>query len=175
MPTAPTAEFVAQITRSQRHLQAFILTLIWNPADADDVLQEANLVLWEKAAEFDQTRPFLPWAMRICQLQAMAWLKTRARARNRLDDALLATIAAEALDETDELEPRRRALNDCLGRLPDDHRDLVAKRYRPDGSVNDLAAARGSTPNAVSEQLRRIRATLLACIERKAAIPDGGA
>jgi RNA polymerase sigma-70 factor (ECF subfamily) len=175
MSAAPSAEFVAQITRSQRHLHAFILTLIWHPADADDVLQEANLVLWQKAAEFDAARPFLPWAMRICQLQAMAWLKTRARTKQRLDDALLDTIAAEAMAESDELEPRQRALSDCLQRLSDDHRDLIAKRYEPDGCVNDLAAARGSTPNAVSEQLRRIRATLLTCVERKTGtLPAGG-
>jgi RNA polymerase sigma-70 factor (ECF subfamily) len=176
MTAAPSAEFVSQITRSQRHLHAFILTLIWNPADADDVLQEANLVLWQKAAEFDPVRPFLPWAMRICQLQAMAWLKTRARARQRLDDALLETIAVEAMTEADELEPRRRALGDCLQRLSDDHRELIARRYQPEGSVNDLAAERGSSPNAVSEQLRRIRAALLGCIERKTgSIAGGGA
>lgn len=176
MSAAPSAEFVSQITRCQRHLHAFILTLIWNPADADDVLQEANLVLWQKAAEFDPARPFLPWAMRICQLQAMAWLKTRARAKQRLDGALLDTIAAEAMAEADELEPRRRALSDCLQRLPEDHRDLIARRYQPEGSVNDLAAERGSTPNAVSEQLRRIRAALLTCVERKSgAVLGGGA
>lgn len=169
MPAAPSADFVTHITRSQRHLHAFILTLIWHPADADDVLQEANLVLWRKADEFDPARPFLPWAMRIAQLQAMAWLKTRARAKQRLDAALLDTIAAEAMAEADELEPRRRALSDCLQRLSDDHRDLIARRYQPEGSVNDLAAERGSTPNAVSEQLRRIRAALLGCVERKAA------
>lgn len=165
--SSPSADFVANITRSQRHLHAFIQTMIWNPADADDVLQEANLVLWRKADEFDATRPFMPWAMRIAQLQAMAWLKTRARTKQRLDDALLDTIAAEAMAEADELEPRRRALSDCLQRLSPVHRDLVARRYQPDGSVNDLAAERGSTPNAISEQLRRIRVALLTCIERK--------
>lgn len=167
MSASPSADFIANITRSQRHLHAFILSLIWHPADADDVLQEANLVLWRKADEFDPTRPFLPWAMRIAQLQAMAWLKTRARTKQRLDDALLETIADEAINEVDELEPRRRALSDCLQRLPEAHRELIARRYQPDGSVNDLAAERGSTPNAVSEQLRRIRSALMVCIERK--------
>jgi RNA polymerase sigma-70 factor (ECF subfamily) len=163
----PSADFIAQVTRSQRHLHAFIQTMIWNPADADDVLQEANLVLWRKAAEYDPARPFLPWAMRIAQLQAMAWLKTRSRTKQRLDDAVLDTIAAEALEEVDDLEPRRLALGDCLERLSHDHRQLIASRYQPDGCVNDVAAARGSTPKAVSEMLRRIRHTLLGCIEHK--------
>jgi RNA polymerase sigma-70 factor (ECF subfamily) len=167
MSDSPPADFIAHVTRSQRHLLAFIQSMIWNAADADDVLQEANLVLWRTAGEFDPARPFLPWAMRIAQLQALAWLKTRSRARQRLADTLLETIAAEAVAEADELEPRRRALGDCLQHLPQGHRELIARRYQPDGTVNDLAAERGSTPNAISEQLRRIRARLLACIEAK--------
>ena len=40
-----SAEFVTEITRVQRQLHAFILTMVWNPIEADDVLQETNLVL----------------------------------------------------------------------------------------------------------------------------------
>ena len=69
--------------------------------------------------------------------------------------------------EADELDLRRRALGDCLQRLSPDHRELVAQRYQPDGSVDGMAEQRDSTPKAVSEMLRRIRLGLLACIERK--------
>ena len=167
MSNAPSAEFITQVTKAQRHLHAFILSMIWHPADADDVLQEANLVLWRKAEEFDASRPFMPWAMRIAQLQAMAWLKTRARTKQRLDDALLETIASEAIEEADELEPRRVALGHCMERLSPEHRDLIARRYQPDGCVNEVAEERGSSPKAVSEMLRRIRHALLGCIETK--------
>ena len=167
MPDAPPAAFIAHLTGAQRHLLAFIQSLIWRPADADDVLQEANLVLWRKAADYDPARPFLPWAMRIAQLQAMAWLTSRGRAQRRFADALLETIADEAVAEADELEPRRRALGDCLQRLSPDHRALVASRYQPDGSVEAMAQERGSSPKAVSEMLRRIRLGLLGCVERK--------
>jgi RNA polymerase sigma-70 factor (ECF subfamily) len=166
MPDSPPATFIAEYTRSQRHLHAFIQTMIWQAVDADDVLQETNLVLWRKAADFDDARPFLPWAMRIAQLQAMAGLATRSRGKRRLGTEVLETIASEAVAEADELEPRRLALAGCLQRLPPEHRALVAQRYQPDGSVNDIAAARGSTPKAVSEMLRRIRIALLGCIER---------
>jgi RNA polymerase sigma-70 factor (ECF subfamily) len=165
--TSPSADFIVHVTQSQRHLYAFIQNMFWHPADVDDVLQEANLVMWRLAGEYDSNRPFLPWAMRIAQLQAMAWLKTRGRAKLRLEETLLETIAAEALNEVEELEPRRMALGDCLERLSSDHRSLIAQRYQPDGCVNDVAAARGTTPKAVSEMLRRIRGSLLTCIEHR--------
>jgi RNA polymerase sigma-70 factor (ECF subfamily) len=165
-PSPPSADFIAHVTRSQRVLHSFILSLVWSASDADDVLQETNLVLWRKAAEFDPAREFLPWAMRFAQFQALAYLKRRQRSKLAFDDALLDQLATEAIAETAETDARRAALSSCLEKLPADHRRLLAGRYEPAGSVNALAAARGTTPKALSELLRRIRQALLLCIER---------
>ena len=107
------AEFAGQMTQCQRKLHAFIISMVWNPADADDLLQETNLVLWQKADDFDPTRPFLPWAMRFAQLQVMAWLKHRQRQRVVFDDDLVRLLATEAAVEP-LFDPRRTALAACM-------------------------------------------------------------
>jgi len=164
---AESAQFVTQITRAQRQLHAFILSMVWNPAEADDVLQETNLVLWEKSDEFDESRPFLPWAMRFAQLQAMAWLKRRQRQQDRLvfDDDLVKLLADEAAAEP-AFEARWHALASCLGKLRSEQRALIARRYEPEASVKEMAEAAGTTPKAVSDKLRRIRRALLDCIQQ---------
>ncbi|MCA9155552.1 MAG: sigma-70 family RNA polymerase sigma factor, partial [Planctomycetales bacterium] len=163
----PSAEFIGHVTRAQRTLYAFILSLLCRPEDAEDVLQETNVVLWTKAGEFDASREFLPWALRIAQLQAMAHRKRHAQRRWVFDDTLLASIADQAARQADASgDGRRSALVGCLRKLPDDQRQLVARRYEPGGSVNQLAEQRGVSPKALSESLRRIRRTLLQCIER---------
>lgn len=165
---AVSAEFVAQITRCQRQLHAFIVSMVWNPAEADDVLQETNLVLWEKVAEFDASRPFLPWAMRFAQLQAMAWLKRHRRATERFvfDDALAKLLADEAAMHEPEFDARQHALATCLQKLTPEQQLLIARRYEPGASVNAMAQAANSTAKAVSDRLRRIRQALLECIEK---------
>ena len=165
----PPAEFIADVTRAQRSLHAFIITLVRHAADADDVLQETNLVLWKKAAEFDRTRAFMPWAMRVAQLQSLAYLKKKQPARSAFDEELLSLIAAEAVEEWMEQERRRAALAGCLEKLPRTQRTLIARRYEPGGSVNAMSQERGTTPKALSEMLRRIRRSLLLCIERSLA------
>lgn len=161
-----SADFIAHMTRAQRALHAFILTMVWNAADADDVLQETNLVLWRKAAEFDHARPFMPWAMRCAQFQAMAYLKRRQRSKLSFDEELLERIADEAVNEVEEMDARRVALSACLQKLPEDQRGIIAQRYEPGGCVNDMAEVRGTSPKALSEMLRRIRRTLMLCIEK---------
>ena len=159
-----SAEFVTEITRVQRQLHAFILTTVWNPIEADDVLQETNLVLWQKVAEFDCSREFLPWAMRFAQYQSMSWLKQRQQAR--FDDALAGMMADEAAIEDKAFEARRMALATCLQKLSAEQRELVMRRYEPGASVNGIAAEGKTTPKAISDRLRRIRHALLLCIQR---------
>ena len=163
-----SAKFIAEFTRCQRQLHALVLSMVWHPVDADDVLQETNLVLWQKAAEFDDKRPFMPWAIRFAQLQAMAYLKRRQRQDCRLliDDELAKIMADEAAYEEPIFEARRIALADCLQKLSPRQRDLVSLRYEPKASIADMAAAAKIAPKALSERLRRIRHSLLDCIRK---------
>lgn len=165
---AVPAEFVIQITKCQRQLHAFILSMVWNATEADDVLQETNLVLWEKVAEFDASRPFLPWAMRFAQFQALAWLKRHRRQTERFvfDDDLAKLLADEAAMHEPAFDVRQHALASCLQKLPSEQRRLIARRYEPGGSVNAMAEKAKTTAKAVSDRLRRIRHALLGCIEK---------
>ncbi|MES2924904.1 MAG: sigma-70 family RNA polymerase sigma factor [Verrucomicrobiota bacterium] len=166
-PLNPQENLVALITRHQSALHAYILSLLPNQAKADDVLQETNLVLWRKAAEYDPAMPFMPWACRIAWFQVKAARRDAARDRHIFDPELLDLLAAEddsALETTTALD---HALHDCLGQLPADKRDLILHRYQADSSVNEMAASRNLTPGALSVQLHRIRQMLENCVAGK--------
>jgi RNA polymerase sigma-70 factor (ECF subfamily) len=154
------------VTQSQRTLYSVLWSLLRDPHDVEDVLQETNVVLWQKAGEFDESREFLPWALRIAQLQVMAFRKRQQRSRLLFDDQLVAALVDQSIGDAEEFEPRRQALAGCLKKLMPDQRRLIVRRYEPGGSVNELAAELGRSPKAVSEALRRIRAALLECIDR---------
>jgi RNA polymerase sigma-70 factor (ECF subfamily) len=159
-------DFVALLTGSQRKLHAYIFSLVWNPADADDILQETNLVLLKKAAEYDSSRDFLPWALAIARFQTLAGLKRRQRLRFVFDDTLATFLADDAAREDPVLEARRLALATCLQKLPAASRDLLVRRYEPKAVVGDMAAALGLSLKTLSDRLRRIRQKLLDCINR---------
>lgn len=163
----PSLRYLEQVTQSQRTLYGVLWSLLRDAHDVDDVLQETNAVLWQKAHEFDESREFLPWALKIAQLQVLAFRKRRQRTRLVFDDQLVAALVQQTIQDAEEVEPRRRALGECLKTLTDDHRRLITRRYEPGGSVNELSAEQGKSPKAVSEALRRIRASLLDCIERR--------
>jgi len=157
---------VGWIASHQAALHRFILSLLPDRSLADDVLQETNLVLWRKAAEYDESRPFLAWAFAIARFQVMAARRDASRDRHVFNDQLVELLADEHPTANDAT-PLEEALQTCLGRLSEGNRALILARYEPGTSVQDLAKAHSKSPNALSVVLLRIRKLLEECIERQ--------
>ncbi len=164
MTPEQTGQFVERLTAAQSALYGSIHTLLAGATDAADVLQETNRVLWRKAATYDPTRPFLPWALTVARFEVLAHRKRQSRDRLVFDDDLLAQIAEEY-----ERQAGRggalQALEQCLQKLAPAQRELVDQRYLRGESVNDIALRQGRAANAVSALLYRIRALLAACVD----------
>jgi RNA polymerase sigma-70 factor, ECF subfamily len=157
--------FVQRLGIHQDRLYAYILMLLPNREAAADVLQETNLVLWQKAAEFDEKRDFGPWACRIAYFQVLAWWRDKNRDRLVFDQRLLDELAADAESLSSELGDRCRALQLCMIRLSDRERDLLRHRYQLGLSIKEIAHKFGQSPNAIAMSLSRARHELLQCIE----------
>lgn len=160
-----TPSFVGHLTGCQSALYAFISALLGGAEGAGDILQETNIVLWNKAADYDPARPFLPWAYTFARFQVMAWRKKQSRDRLVLDDDLLDRVADDfmALDVT--AEKQLEALEGCLSKLAPPQRELLDSRYTKGEPVNEIAARMGRDENVVSASLYRIRRTLMKCVE----------
>ena len=164
---APDKEFVYLLTDWQNRLFGYLVTLLGNVHDAHDVLQETNLVLWQKMDDFVPDSDFGAWARKCAYFQALAFLRDRKRDRHLFDDELLAQFADEAADVEHESSDRLLAMRDCLARLPDRHRQLIKLRYGQKQSVRQLAKDTGKKESALKMMLMRIRQTLHSCIELK--------
>ena len=91
-------EFVRRFVRCQQDLYAYILTLVPNVADAQDILQETAIAIWGKADEYRLGEPFMPWASRFAWFQVRKFRMYQAR-RSRhvvaLSDEALAALAVQ--------------------------------------------------------------------------------
>lgn len=169
---ATQPEFDALIEAVRPRLHAFLLSLTGSSASADDLAQETCLVLWEKRDEFDPTGDFRAWAFRIAFLQAQNHRRKVARQLNRElpGDELFENIAAASTerhgsDGTEEV--RRKAVVVCLGKMREQHRELVLSRYQDGRSLEQLSDEAGTNRNAMAQKLFRLKRTLLNCIEKQ--------
>lgn len=146
----------------------FILSLLPNPSEAEDVVQEIFLTITAKANDFEPGTNFKAWVLTIARFKALEQLRREDRARHRLTDEVIDQLAAE----TDEADPvrdaaRRRALAKCLAKLAPKPRRMIELQYRENFKPAAIADKMGWEANAVSVALSRARAALRACVERQ--------
>jgi len=165
--------FVAEFGKAQRPLFLHILSLTADPAVAEDVLQETNLVLWRKFDQFAPGTSFYAWASKIAYYEVLKWRQSLGRADRALDPTVLAKLADESAERAGVFEQRRAALRTCLGKLSESDRDLITRRYQPGCTGRSIAQELGRPENSVYKSIGRIRAALLRCIEH--ALDRGGA
>lgn len=156
-------------TLAQPVVSAFVMSVVRDFRDRDDVLQEIAVAALESYDGYDPQRPFVPWVMGVARNQVGLYLRQRRRNRLVFDDETancLATAFGEvSMEDTRKLD----ALAECLPKLTGRARQLCQLRYRDDLKPHAIAAQLGMAPNAVSKALQRIRDQLRACIDRKTA------
>jgi len=170
MPTpANTGDFVQLMIGCQSRLYAFIMSLVHNPDEAADILQQTNMVMWQKSDEFAPGTNFTAWTFRIARYQTMAHRQRQRRDRLVFDDAAISAIADEFEKRADANDDRLTALSHCMRELNADSRELLGRRYRDGLAVQQIAEELGHTANRVAVRLHRLRTALLECIRRREA------
>lgn len=165
----PDAEFVQLFTRYQRRLFLLILSQIHDPIEAEEVLQNVNVIIWKKCQQFQPGTNFLAWSAAIVNFEVLKYRSRRTRERLVFSEEFLTTVASEVVERSEELEQRRTALKDCIQKLRTQDRELIQQRYAPGETGKNLAEQVGRPANSVYQSLGRIRRTLMECIQRRMA------
>lgn len=160
-------QFLEHFAAHEPAIRAYIRRLVPLQSDADDILQETVVVLWQKYADFDPTGEFRAWAFGIAKMKVLSWCRDHARNRVALAPDLLNLIADESLAAEPYLEKQRHALNTCKQKLPPDQRELLMKAYQPESSIESIAAESGRTVKAFYQWLYRVRRKLMTCIKKE--------
>jgi len=164
LPPAPGPD--ALFTRFRPALWRYLRVLGCDPATADDLVQEVFVVVLQRP-QFEGSRPGAAFAF----LRAVArhrWLKSRRR-----------KVAERDVEEADRVWDARcgdgdgdgqgyvDALRQCLDGLPERSRTLLQATYG-DGDGRAASASRfGMSQDGIKSALRRLRAFLHECIERR--------
>lgn len=167
--TSRNARFVREFACHEEAIRAYVRRLAPSRSDADDILQEVAMVLWEKFDEFQEEGNFRSWAFGFARYKVLSWLRDHGRRRLVLDSDVVALIADESNEEDRHLEQQRHAFRSCFAKLPSDQRSLLANAYHPDMKIQEVAATSGRTTAGFYQWLYRMRQMLLECVQRQLA------
>lgn len=158
-------EFVSLLTEHQMALRCFILSMLPGCPDAADILQDTNVVLWEKMDSYKHGTPFRAWAFTVARYKVLQYRDREKRfGRVTLSEELLDVIEEKRRDvRPDFLESKLAALNHCLAALNVSERAIIWSRYTDRGADANSGILGGS----LRVTLCRIRRKLRDCVEKR--------
>lgn len=166
-PSVDNELFLSLITANYDNLRRYIYTLLPNEEDSKDVLQEVCIAISRRFAEYDASRPFLPWACRFAYLKVLKFHEQqRPRRMVRLPTEVLELLARVREEEEPVLAERLVALEKCLQKLPVRDRRLIQARYVDREPTERIAEAFSQSRRTLFRNLERVRRLLFECINR---------
>lgn len=160
--------FIELLGQHEQQLNSFVLALVPHWPDADEIVQQTRIRLWEQFHDYDADKDFGAWARAIAYYQVLTFRKQSGRRAAVLSSVAIEKLAAEA-EHVADLPPRHAALAECVERLPAAQRELLALSYSGDESIQALAQRMGRSVNAIRQSLFRLRKALYRCIEQRLA------
>jgi RNA polymerase sigma-70 factor, ECF subfamily len=149
-------------------LLGYILSILRDFHLAEDVFQDASLVILKKGQVLQAEKDFPPWARKVARFTALNALRKQNKRPELLEPEMLDLLEREwGQDEGPGLPTL--ALRECLTQLPPKAQRLIELRYVAGLSGLALAERLSQPPNTVYVALSRIYRTLSACVKKRLA------
>ena len=82
-------QFTSLYSRNERYIFRFIASMLGQPDDAEDLLQETAKKLWKQFDSYDQSKEFLPWACTVARYEVLSyWKKLKVRRKYFSNDVI---------------------------------------------------------------------------------------
>ncbi len=169
----PGEDFVRLFTQAQRSIFLFVLPLVRTAADAEEVLQETNVVILSKWKQFEPGTNFVAWCRAIARLEVFRFRRGRHHKLQLLGDDVVELLSKHIEEQPVDTEQRRDALSECISKLRESDQELLRRRYAGGVTGDEVAHQLGRPANSVYQSLGRVRKTLIECVRRRLAL--GGA
>ena len=167
---------LALISRYQNRLYRYLLRLVREPAEAEDLFQQVWLRVAERIRAFDPNRNFDAWLFTLARNLAIDHLR-RIRPES-LDEPVSENASAGTAGERlvskepppiDRVLERERAsrLTAALVGLPVVYREVLSLRFEEEMKLEEIAQVLGTPLSTVKSRLRRSLEQLRRCLETR--------
>ena len=149
----------------RRRIYGFIMTLVFNHHDAEEVFQNTTSILWNKFADFEPGSNFFAWASRIAYYEVLSLMKQQRRSRTFSDERWNCS-PTRRLRMSDQSIRALRGLEECLAQIDPRPianccRSVTISSGRPNKLRPAVEIGARNLPG-----LTRIHNVLLNCVQR---------
>ena len=155
------------LKQHDRQLAAYVHASVpdWN--EAEDLVQETSVRLWEQFDKYEPGSNFGAWACTVARYLILDNRKRSARAHLYFRDEVLDAIGRDADAVAVHTPSRLEALRHCVAELSTKGRELLGHCYGSDMQLTEVAAKTGRSVGSLYTAVSRLRRQIHDCIERR--------
>lgn len=157
--------------RYQRKLLLYILRLVGDRIEAEDILQDVFAKTYKSIEYFDSERKFSSWIYRIAHNEAVNFLKKKNGKRfisfedvSLTRDKLDLSVSDEPLEDRLLHEENNKEIQDSLRLLPVRYREVLEMRYFSEYSYEKIGKILNMPVNTVGTLINRAKKKLLVVV-----------
>ena len=150
-------------------LLGICLRVLADRGEAEDVLQEVYVTIWNKAAQFDALRSSaMTWLGTIARNRSIDRLRAQPASASRASIDIAETVRDDAPSPAARTEAaaQRERLDECLEQLEPRRQVLIRTAFFDGATYEDLASRSGSPLGSIKSWIRRGLMQLKACLEQ---------
>lgn len=146
-------------------LSSYVLAMVPNWSDAEEIIQQTKIRLWEQFATYDSSKDFGVWACVIAKYEVLTFRKRAARSPIHFSQQFVECVSEELSQTSAESDSRLGFLDQCLKKLTKWQQELLWRCCVDGDSTTAVAQQLGRKADAVRKALLRVRCKLFNCIE----------
>ncbi|MDH7598744.1 MAG: sigma-70 family RNA polymerase sigma factor [Sedimentisphaerales bacterium] len=162
--SSKTNEFLRLLMANQKRIYAFILSLVPNHEDAEDLFQQTVLIMWSRFDTFVPGTSFATWGITIAKYQVLSVRKRYARDALHLSNLAIELLEQDCQPFIEHIDSRMHALRRCMSRLASRDCELIRLRYEQEMTIKAIAQQAGRSVQSIYKRMARIHDALLRCI-----------
>jgi RNA polymerase sigma-70 factor (ECF subfamily) len=160
-------KFMSFLIPNQRQIHGFILLLVANRTDADDILQDTLAEMWNKFHEYEEGTNFVSWGLTIAKYKVYQFIRKNKSHRLYFDHQILELLQQESASKQGRhtFQETLDVLKECVSKLQSKEKEMLQMRYEQNLTFEGIAAQSGVSVPAIFKALGRIHARLARCID----------
>lgn len=165
-------QFLRLLMSNQEKFYAYILSLVHNSNDAEDIMQDATTVMWRKYDTFQPGTSFTAWGITIARMLVLKYYEKNRHSKLSFSPDLEHTIASiTEASLTHDKADLLGILKECLSKLETGSYELIKMRYVEKKTTKEIADERGIALHTMYRIMGKIHKLLHGCI-RRAMLPQ---
>jgi RNA polymerase sigma-70 factor (ECF subfamily) len=159
-------DFIQLLMVNRKSIFVYIMALVHNHSDAEDLMQEVSTLMWRKFSDYQPGTDFVAWGITIAYYSILNYRKNAKTSKMQFSPDTLEQLTLESPSVLKHVNTYLNTLGICIEKLKGSDQELIRRRYSLSESIKEIAGGIGYSVQAVYKNLNRIQRLLIECINQ---------